>query len=74
MGHGEWLAFPHGGMKWLFNCFGHYFCLHFEAFQMGTGPVYMAFLGFMGEEFEAKKFAYCVEVAGDGRKLYTECE
>eukprot|EP00268_Persea_americana_P043493 TRINITY_DN4372_c0_g1_i2.p1 TRINITY_DN4372_c0_g1~~TRINITY_DN4372_c0_g1_i2.p1 ORF type:complete len:293 (+),score=44.40 TRINITY_DN4372_c0_g1_i2:371-1249(+) len=53
----------------LFNCFGHYFCLHFEAFRMGTGPIYMAFLRFMGEESEAKKFAYCLEVGGDGRKL-----
>ncbi|XXG42518.1 hypothetical protein AAC387_Pa01g2783 [Persea americana] len=53
----------------LFNCFGHYFCLHFEAFRLGTEPVYMAFLRFMGEESDARKFGYCLEVGGDGRKL-----
>lgn len=32
-------------------------------------PVYMAFLRFMGEEEEANKFSYSVEVGGNGRKL-----
>ncbi|WOL10888.1 E3 ubiquitin-protein ligase [Canna indica] len=53
----------------LFNCFGHYFCLHFEAFLLGNEPVYMAFLRFLGEESEARKFNYCLEVGGHGRKL-----
>ncbi|XP_068641372.1 putative E3 ubiquitin-protein ligase SINAT1 [Aristolochia californica] len=53
----------------LFNCFGSYFCLHFEAFLLGNEPVYMAFLRFMGEESEAKKFGYCLEVGGCGRKM-----
>ncbi|ONK71293.1 uncharacterized protein A4U43_C04F6980 [Asparagus officinalis] len=53
----------------LFNCFGQYFCLHFEAFLLGSEPVYMAFLRFMGEESEARKFGYCLEVGGNGRKL-----
>jgi len=32
-------------------------------------PVYMAFLRFMGEEYEARKFSYSLEVGGNGRKL-----
>ncbi|KAK1288328.1 E3 ubiquitin-protein ligase SINAT2 [Acorus calamus] len=52
----------------LFNCFGHYFCLHFEAFPLGNKPVYMAFLRFMGEESEARRFGYSLEVGGNGRK------
>ncbi|KAF9603516.1 hypothetical protein IFM89_036789 [Coptis chinensis] len=38
------------------------FCLHFEAFQLRMAPVYMAFLRFMGDEDEAKKFNYSLEV------------
>ncbi|XP_042496375.1 E3 ubiquitin-protein ligase SINAT2-like [Macadamia integrifolia] len=53
----------------LFYCFNHYFCLHFEAFCLGTEPVYIAFLRFMGEESEARKFGYCLEIGGDSRKL-----
>jgi len=53
----------------LFSCFGHYFCLHFEAFLLGCEPVYMAFLRFIGEESEARMFGYCLEVGGSGRKL-----
>ncbi|CAN6440003.1 unnamed protein product [Victoria cruziana] len=53
----------------LFNCFGHFFCLHFEAFRLGAEPVYMAFLQFLGEDSDARKFGYCLEVGGNGRKL-----
>ncbi|XP_020586488.1 E3 ubiquitin-protein ligase SINAT5-like [Phalaenopsis equestris] len=53
----------------LFSCFGQYFCLHFEAFRLGSQPVYMAFLTFMGDEDEARKFGYCLEVGGNGRKM-----
>ncbi|KAI3926919.1 hypothetical protein MKX01_032834 [Papaver californicum] len=53
----------------VFNCFGRQFCLHFEAFQMGMAPVYMAFLRFMGDEDDAKKFSFSLEVGGNGRKL-----
>lgn len=53
----------------VFNCFGRQFCLHFEAFQLGMAPVYMAFLRFMGDDTEAKKFSYSLEVGGNGRKL-----
>ncbi|CDP13167.1 unnamed protein product [Coffea canephora] len=53
----------------VFNCFGHQFCLYFEAFHLGTAPVYMAFLRFMGTDEDAEKFCYSLEVGGKGRKL-----
>lgn len=53
----------------VFNCFGKQFCLHFEAFQFGMAPVYMAFLRFMGDDNEAKKFSYSLEVGANGRRL-----
>ncbi|KAJ9697827.1 hypothetical protein PVL29_007109 [Vitis rotundifolia] len=56
-------------MLTVFNCFGRQFCLHFEAFHLGMAPVYMAFLRFMGDENEARKFSYSLEVGGYGRKL-----
>ncbi|KAL8258674.1 hypothetical protein R6Q59_026627 [Mikania micrantha] len=56
-------------MLTVFNCYGRQFCLHFEAFQLGMAPVYIAFLRFMGEDDEAKKFSYLLEVGGYGRKL-----
>lgn len=56
-------------MLTVFNCFGRQFCLHFEAFHLGTSPVYMAFLRFMGDETDAKKFSYSLEVGGSGRRL-----
>ncbi|KAI6696658.1 hypothetical protein NL676_016777 [Syzygium grande] len=59
-------------MLTVFDCFGRQFCLHFEAFQLGMAPVYMAFLRFMGEETEARKFSYSLEVGGNGRKLTWE--
>ncbi|CAA2933353.1 E3 ubiquitin- ligase SINAT3-like [Olea europaea subsp. europaea] len=59
-------------MLTVFNCFGQYFCLHFEAFQLGTAPVYMAFLRFMGDEIEARNYSYSLEVGGNGRKLIWE--
>ncbi|PKI73607.1 hypothetical protein CRG98_005981 [Punica granatum] len=48
-------------MLTIFNCFGRQFCLHFEAFQLGTAPVYMAFLRFMGDEEESRQFCYSLE-------------
>ncbi|MBA0725500.1 hypothetical protein Golax_022086 [Gossypium laxum] len=56
-------------MLTVFSCFGQYFCLHFEAFQLGMAPVYIAFLRFMGDDNEAKNFSYSLEVGGNGRKL-----
>jgi len=47
----------------------NYFCLHFEAFQLGMAPIYMAFLRFMGDDNEAKNFSYSLEVGANGRKL-----
>ncbi|CAN6349312.1 unnamed protein product, partial [Urochloa humidicola] len=59
-------------MLTVFHCFGQYFCLHFEAFQLGMAPVYMAFLRFMGDENEARNYTYSLEVGGNGRKMVWE--
>lgn len=59
-------------MLTVFHCFGQYFCLHFEAFQLGMAPVYMAFLRFMGDETEARNYSYSLEVGANGRKLIWE--
>ncbi|THG10074.1 hypothetical protein TEA_028145 [Camellia sinensis var. sinensis] len=59
-------------MLTVFHCFGQYFCLHFEAFQLGMAPVYMAFLRFMGDETEARIYSYSLEVGANGRKLIWE--
>lgn len=56
----------------VFHCFGQYFCLHFEAFQLGMAPVYMAFLRFMGDEADARNYSYSLEVGANGRKLTWE--
>ncbi|CAA0815186.1 E3 ubiquitin-protein ligase SINAT2 [Striga hermonthica] len=56
-------------MLTIFNCFGYQFCLHFEAFNLGMAPVYMAFVRFMGHDDDARKFRYSVEVGSNGRKL-----
>ncbi|KAL6132458.1 hypothetical protein ACLB2K_064701 [Fragaria x ananassa] len=56
----------------VFHCFGQYFCLHFEAFQLGMAPVYMAFLRFMGDETEVRNYTYSLEVGGNGRKIIWE--
>ncbi|XP_059627306.1 E3 ubiquitin-protein ligase SINAT2-like [Cornus florida] len=53
----------------VFNCFSHHFCLHFEAFRLEKAFVYLAFLRFMGDDDEAKKFSYSLEVGRNGRKL-----
>ncbi|GAA0140825.1 ubiquitin-protein ligase [Lithospermum erythrorhizon] len=59
-------------MLTVFHCFGQYFCLHFEAFQLGMAPVYMTFLRFMGDEADALNYSYSLEVGGNGRKLIWE--
>ncbi|CAN1793945.1 E3 ubiquitin-protein ligase SINAT3 [Linum perenne] len=56
----------------VFHCFGQYFCLHVEAFQLEMAPVYMAFLRFMGDESEARNYSYSLEVGGYDRKLIWE--
>lgn len=32
-------------------------------------PVYMAFIRFMGDDHDARKFSYSLEVGGNGRKM-----
>ncbi|XP_022867030.1 E3 ubiquitin-protein ligase SINAT5-like [Olea europaea var. sylvestris] len=59
-------------MLTVFHCFGQYFCLHFEAFQLGMAPVYMAFLRFMGDENDSRNYSYSLEVGANGRKLVWE--
>ncbi|XP_051113515.1 E3 ubiquitin-protein ligase SINAT2-like isoform X2 [Andrographis paniculata] len=56
-------------MLTVFNCYGYQFCLHFEAFNLGMAPVYIAFIRFMGDDCDARKFAYSLEVGAKGRKL-----
>lgn len=56
-------------MLTIFNCFGYQFCLHFEAFHLGMAPFYMAFVRFMGDENDANKFSYSLEVGASGRRL-----
>ncbi|KAM0948786.1 putative seven-in-absentia protein, TRAF [Dioscorea sansibarensis] len=56
-------------MLTVFSCFGQFFCLHFEAFQLGMAPVYIAFLRFMGDDTEAKNYSYSLEVGANGRKM-----
>ncbi|GER46333.1 E3 ubiquitin-protein ligase [Striga asiatica] len=53
----------------VFSCFGQYFCLHFEAFQLGLSLVYITFLRFMGNDNEAKNYSYSLEVWSNGRKM-----
>ncbi|KAG6414648.1 hypothetical protein SASPL_122021 [Salvia splendens] len=56
-------------MLTVFNCYGYQFCLHFEALNLGMAPVYMAFIRFMGDDHDARKFSYSLEVGGNGRKM-----
>ncbi|KVI12035.1 hypothetical protein Ccrd_009548, partial [Cynara cardunculus var. scolymus] len=42
---------------------------HRYAFNLGMAPFYISFLCFMGEDTEAKKFSYSLEISGGGRKL-----
>ncbi|ESQ48639.1 hypothetical protein EUTSA_v10021499mg [Eutrema salsugineum] len=56
-------------MLTLLDCFGRQFCLYFAAFHMRKTPMYIAFVQFMGDEQEAMRFSYTLEVSGNGRKL-----
>ncbi|XP_031474937.1 E3 ubiquitin-protein ligase DIS1-like isoform X1 [Nymphaea colorata] len=56
-------------MLTVFSCYGQYFCLHFEAFQLGMAPVYIAFLRFMGDDTEAKNYSYSLEVGANRGKM-----
>ncbi|RWV86550.1 hypothetical protein BHE74_00052651 [Ensete ventricosum] len=46
---------------------GNIRCLALE--KLGTAPVYIAFLRFMGDDNEAKNYSYSLEVGGYGRKI-----
>ncbi|KAG2323142.1 hypothetical protein Bca52824_016355 [Brassica carinata] len=56
---------------WMLTVFGEYLCLHFEAFQFGMAPVYMAFMRFMGDETESRNYNDSLEVGegGDRKEL-----
>ena len=53
----------------VYNCYGYQFCLHFEAFNLGMVPVYMAFIHFMGDDHDTRKFSYSLEIGGNGKKM-----
>ncbi|PWA92485.1 hypothetical protein CTI12_AA058750 [Artemisia annua] len=53
----------------VFNCYGVQFCYHLEDFLVGMTPCYIAFLRFMGEDIEAKRFNYVLRLVGDDRVL-----
>ncbi|PWA71769.1 Seven-in-absentia protein, sina [Artemisia annua] len=57
------------GMYAVFNCYGQRFCYHVEYFLFGIAPCYIVFLRFMGEETEAKKFRYSLQISKNGRNL-----
>ncbi|KAJ9681091.1 hypothetical protein PVL29_020137 [Vitis rotundifolia] len=56
----------------IINCFGKHFCLHFDAFLIGSTPVYMAFLSLIGNQAETGNYSYSLEIGGNGRKLTFE--
>ncbi|PWA92484.1 hypothetical protein CTI12_AA058740 [Artemisia annua] len=56
-------------MSLIVSCYGRKFCYHFEAFNMGITPSYIAFLQLIGNETDAKKFLYTLEISGNGRKM-----
>ncbi|URE27656.1 hypothetical protein MUK42_12992 [Musa troglodytarum] len=47
-------------MLMVFSCFGQYFCVHFEAFQLGMA---------LGGDNESKCYSYSLEVGGYRRKI-----
>ena len=56
----------------IINCFDKHFCLHAEAFLIGSTPVYMAFLSLIGNHAEAGNYSYSLQIGGNGRKLTFE--
>ncbi|PWA41770.1 E3 ubiquitin-protein ligase SIN-like, Zinc finger, RING/FYVE/PHD-type [Artemisia annua] len=53
----------------VFNCYGCYFCLHFQSLTSCDALGDIMFLWFLGEDEEAKKFSYILEISGNGRTL-----
>ncbi|PWA60210.1 hypothetical protein CTI12_AA384200 [Artemisia annua] len=49
-------------MLTVFNCYGEQFCLHLDAFHLGVNTFYILFLRLVGEDIEAKKFKYSLQV------------
>ncbi|KAE8694707.1 E3 ubiquitin-protein ligase SINAT3 [Hibiscus syriacus] len=47
-------------MLTVFHCFGQYFCLHFESFQLGIARLH-DISRFMGDEMEARNYSYSLE-------------
>ena len=56
----------------IINCFDKHFCLHAEAFLIGSTPVYMAFLNLIGNQAEVDNYSYSLEIGGNGQKLTFE--
>ncbi|OAY70880.1 E3 ubiquitin-protein ligase SINAT3 [Ananas comosus] len=56
----------------VFHCYGHYFCLFFESFHLSGSPIYLAYVRFMGEDNEARKYSYGLAVKTNGRKMTWE--
>ncbi|CDP17668.1 unnamed protein product [Coffea canephora] len=53
----------------VYDCFGYQFCLCFEVFMWGSSQVYIAYMRFMGEPEDAKRFGYRLEVCSSGKSL-----
>nr|GEV88295.1 E3 ubiquitin-protein ligase SINAT2-like [Tanacetum cinerariifolium] len=53
----------------VFSCYGVQFCYHLKDFLLGITPCYIAFLRFMGEDIEAKRFNYVLRLVGDDQVL-----
>ncbi|PWA44166.1 hypothetical protein CTI12_AA531140 [Artemisia annua] len=53
----------------VYKCYGCYFCLYIKRFTSSNATGDVAYIRFMGEENEAKKFSYSLEIGGDGQKL-----
>ncbi|GJR68630.1 E3 ubiquitin protein ligase SIN-like, zinc finger, RING/FYVE/PHD-type containing protein [Tanacetum coccineum] len=54
----------------VFNCYGCYFCLYLESFITFNNAIgYVAYLLFMGDENEAKRFTYSLKIGRDSQKL-----
>ncbi|XP_071697415.1 E3 ubiquitin-protein ligase SINAT2-like [Rutidosis leptorrhynchoides] len=60
------------GMLLVCNRYSDHFCYQFEDFLLGAVPCYIAFIRFMGEDTEAKRFSYSLEISGNGRRLTWE--
>ncbi|XP_071697414.1 E3 ubiquitin-protein ligase SINAT2-like [Rutidosis leptorrhynchoides] len=60
------------GLLCVLSRYGQQFCYQFEHFVLGAVPCYIAFIRFMGEDTQAKRFSYSLEIGGNGRRLTWE--